>query len=173
MNPQLGAALQNPQIRSMLSNPNILRQMADPAVLQVGILCCTYTYYANIPLSLLVHFDSLPLIPPFQPLPLALPPLLPLSLALLSLLPHQSAMHMQALQQQMGQAGGLGAPNLLGQAPGQGMGMGMGGAVPPSPWGAAPGVGGNQALPGGLDFSRLFAPGKYYTLDAPPTYHIV
>lgn len=65
----------------------------------------------------------------------------------------------------MGQAGGLGAPNLLGQGqtPGQGMsmGMGMGGAVPPSPWGAAPGAGGNQALPGGLDFSRLFAPGKY------------
>ena len=65
-------------------------------------------------------------------------------------------MHMQALQQQMGQAGGVGSPNLLGQ------GMGMGGqAAPPSTWGPGPGVGGNQALPGGLDFSRLFAPGKY------------
>lgn len=65
-------------------------------------------------------------------------------------------------------AGGLNAPNLLGQGQGQGqgMGMGMGGAVPPSPWGAAPSVGGNQALPGGLDFSRLFAPGKYCTEDA-------
>ena len=70
----------------------------------------------------------------------------------------------------MGQAGagGLNAPNLLGQ--GQGMGMGMGGAVPPSPWGAAPSVGGNQSMPGGLDFSRLFAPGKCCTVDAARTY---
>ena len=82
-------------------------------------------------------------------------------------------MHMQALQQQMGQAGalgaGAGAANPLGQAPGQGMGqgMGMGGqGMPASPWGPGSGAGagmGNQALPGGLDFSRLFAPGK------PPT----
>jgi hypothetical protein len=71
-------------------------------------------------------------------------------------------MHMQALQQQMGQAGalgaGAGAANPLGQAPGQGMGQGM----PASPWGPGSGAGagmGNQALPGGLDFSRLFAPG--------------
>jgi hypothetical protein len=72
-------------------------------------------------------------------------------------------MHMQALQQQMGQAGalgaGAGAANPLGQAPGQGMGQG----IPASPWGPGSGAGagmGNQALPGGLDFSRLFAVGK-------------
>lgn len=77
-------------------------------------------------------------------------------------------MHMQALQQQMGQAGalgpGAGAANPLGQAPGQGMGqgLGMGGqGMPASPWGPGSGAGmGNQALPGGLDFSRLFATGK-------------
>lgn len=83
-------------------------------------------------------------------------------------------MHMQALQQQMGQAGalgaGAGAANPLGQAPGQGM--------PASPWGPGSGAGagmGNQALPGGLDFSRLFAPGKSLLtfisyLLSPPTY---
>ena len=80
-------------------------------------------------------------------------------------------MHMQALQQQMGQAGalgaGAGAANPLGQAPGQGMGQGMG--MPASPWGPGSGAGmGNQALPGGLDFSRLFAPGK-----PPPSPHLL